>query len=117
MFDKELYRGIRSILRKRQDLKKPRYRDGESPMTGHCYVASEAYYHSVVDEVPSNKIDVYHVSHEGTTHWFLESDGEVIDLTKEQFDETPPYDEATCGFFMTSEPSERAREVLDELDS
>lgn len=109
---------IRGILRNRPDLRKDEYAPDEDetvhPLYGHCYVATEAYYHAKKDDY--DELSVYHVSHAGTTHWFLkDSQGNIIDLTKEQFDTEPNYSEATKGFFLSSEPSNRTQEILNEL--
>lgn len=82
-------------------------------MTGHCYVASEAYWHAVgraqgfVPQV---------LSGEGWTHWWLaHPDGRVVDITAEQFPTGVDYEAGKgCGF-LTRQPSQRAQKVLDRI--
>lgn len=104
---------IRDYLSGRDDLLKDDY--GDHPLAGHCYVASEAYFHLTGGY---DRWYVCRVSHEGTTHWFLEDreTGEIVDLTAEQFSTPVPYDERTRTGFMTTDPSERTQTVLDALE-
>lgn len=98
--------GVRSALT--DDLLKPIYKGRPWP-TGHCYIASEAYYHLV----PGCK--AFHVKHEGSVHWFLRKDSQVIDLTDDQFTTSVPYELGVpCGF-LTKEPSKRARTVINRV--
>ena len=81
------------------DLLKPEYKNikNKNKYTGHCYVASETYYHL------SNKpLFVYHIRHENTVHWFLKNNKNIIDITSMQFKTTPNYDNAKRGFFLTN---------------
>lgn len=64
-------------------LKKP-YKDNwttDNPTYGYCYVVSEALYHYMNGEIKPYCISIG----EGLTHWFVKLDGQVIDLTGEQF--------------------------------
>jgi hypothetical protein len=89
------------------ELVKPEFR-GEHPLSGHCYVASEAFYH-LVGGKPMN------VRHEGVSHWFILLDDEVVDLTAAQFDTPVDYSKARgCGF-LTKQPSKRCQVVLDRI--
>jgi hypothetical protein len=79
--------------------------------TGHCYVATECYYH-----LCSEEHYVYHIKHEGSTHWFLkDTDGKVIDLTSEQFLSNVPYHNAKRGFFLTKRPSKRTKILIERV--
>jgi hypothetical protein len=93
------------------DLRKPRYRGHANRLTGHCYIASEAYYH-----LSTENLQVWRVRHEGDTHWFLKTQkGEIIDLTVKQFTSQPNYSSAVrCGF-LTKQPSKRARTLMQKL--
>jgi hypothetical protein len=103
---------VRSVLT--DDLRKAPYKGHCNPMTGHCYVASEALYHALGGKQAGYK--AYMIKHEGSPHWFLRNkDGEVIDPTADQFKTPVPYDKARAIGFLTSVPSKRAREVLRRL--
>lgn len=92
------------------DLLKPEYRGASHPYAGHCYVASEAYWH-----LTGKRYKPMVIRHEGGTHWFLRDGDRVIDLTAEQFSTPIPYDAARgCGF-LTREPSKRARELMRRI--
>jgi len=92
-----------------------RYRDRwtpDRPTTGYCYVVTEVLYHFLAP-------DGYrpHVMKTGgdDTHWFLKGhDGEVIDLTDDQFDYELDYSQGKPQSFRTREISERGQ-VLAEL--
>jgi len=86
----------------------------EQPTTGYCYVVAEVIYHYLAP-------DGYrpHVMKTGgdDTHWFLRGpDGEVIDLTDDQFDERLDYSEGKPQNFMTREVSQRGRILADLLN-
>jgi hypothetical protein len=96
------------------ELLKPEYRGSDRPYAGHCYVASEAYWHL---RGRSHGYIPHRIKHEGSTHWYLmrRNTGEVIDLTAEQFETSVPYSEGVgCGF-LTSKPSKRAQTVIDRV--
>ena len=95
-------------------------RDALGPdVTGECYVASEALYHLAggrgagltpyVMPAPPNAAG-------RGTHWFLvAADGDVLDLTADQFDVVPDYTRGRgCGF-LTTAPSRRARVLIGEV--
>ncbi len=65
----EQYRDPESLMRDivaqlTDDLRRPPYKGNKNPLTGHCYVASEALYHLLgnMDWVPCN------IHHEGSPH-------------------------------------------------
>lgn len=111
---------IREYLADHPELLKKEYRgvEGKHPLYGHCYVATEAYFYARGGE--DSGLEPRTVQHEGTTHWWLETeDGQIIDLTAEQFDTPVPYGAGTSGtgFYATYDgPSDRAEQVLDALD-
>ena len=72
---------------------------GDHPLTGYCYVASEALYH-LAGGITSG-LSVYRCSlPRGGTHWWLaDSEGQIIDPTAKQFSETPPYSSGSRTFF------------------
>jgi hypothetical protein len=93
------------------DLRRPPYQGDPDPVKGHCYVASEAYFHLAGGK--RTRHDVYRIRHEGSTHWFLRGMlGEVIDLTDGQFATPVPYENATHTGFLTRQPSQRAQELM-----
>lgn len=102
---------IQDFLWNNEDLVKDSYK-GSHPLSGHCYVASESFFHVLGGY---DNWDVYRVKHEGVTHWFLKDkeSEEIVDLTKEQFESEPPYDRATKTGFLTEDPSKRAEKVIN----
>lgn len=104
-----LGRRIRAALT--PDLLKPEYRANPRPYAGHCYVASEAYFHLAGGKQAGLKAKG--CVHEGAQHWWLEDQaGRVIDLTAEQFATPVPYDQGRGRGFLTREPSRRAQTVI-----
>ena len=97
------------------NLLKPQFRGSEHPLTGHCYVASEALYHLSDDSLkPMRARD-----DQGVVHWWLETlEGEILDLTAGQYYDLgrkPPYDRKRSGGFLTKEPSKRAQVVIQKV--
>lgn len=95
------------------DLLKKEYLNipNKNKYTGHCYVASECYYH-----LSDKNHSVYHIKHEDSTHWFLKDEkNNIIDLTAAQFKTNVPYDLAKKGFFLTKEPSKRAKILINRV--
>ena len=88
--------------------------EGSHRMSGHCYVASEAYFHLAGGKVAG--LVARRIKHEGVTHWWLEDrDGNVIDLTAEQFYASVPYHKGRSTGFLTRRPSKRAQIVIDRV--
>lgn len=100
------------------DLLKPKWKriaaEKGTPYCGHCYHAAEALYWILGRG--SSGYKPHYVKHEGETHWYLMSaNGEVLDPTAEQFDNTPPYSQGRgCGF-LTDMPSKRALKVIQRI--
>jgi len=87
------------------DLLKPGYKIG-----AHCYVASEVYcYYARGDVKPMN------MRHEGESHWFVLDNGQVVDLTADQFKSAPDYSKARGRGFLTKQPSKRAWILIDRV--
>jgi hypothetical protein len=108
----ELGERIRAALT--PDLLKDEYRDNPRPYAGHCYVASEVYYHLRGGKEAGLK--AVGLEHEGAQHWWLEDNlGNVIDLTSEQFATSVPYERGRGRGFLTKQPSKRAQTVIDRL--
>lgn len=132
--EQELIARIRDHLWGRDDLLKDP--DDLWPLdhelAGHCYVASEAFFHLTGGydrwQVERTVVTVPEPGPTGGeveyTHWYLRNrdSGEVADLTYDQFvtythgDVEIPYDEGTATGFMTDDPSKRAQRVIDAVD-
>lgn len=95
------------------DLLKARYRNNPRPYAGYCYVASEAYYHlrggKEAGLTPMN------CKWEGVSHWWIDDNGEVVDITAEQFITPVDYSLGKGRGFLTKEPSKRAQEVIRRI--
>jgi hypothetical protein len=103
---------IQRYLRQHPELRNKRYASDEGGLAGHCYVASEAMRYFFPES-----FSACYLRYEGGTHWYLENlfDGEVVDLTVEQFDFTPDYSLGVgCGF-LTRDPSKRAWQVIQAV--
>lgn len=94
------------------------YRDewtSERPTTGYCYIVAEVVYHYLAPKgskpyVMKTGID--------ETHWFIKrADGNIIDLTADQFDEPVDYTKGKPQNFLTKEISNRGRILADLLVS
>ncbi len=111
---KTLVEDVRGALT--PDLRKKEYQANPNPMAGHCYVASEAVYHTVGGKEAGWK--PMSIQHEGGPHWFLKNDeqGLIVDPTADQFKTPVPYDEGRGTGFLTRQPSKRAQVVLARLD-
>jgi len=94
------------------DLLKPQFR-GTHPLAGHCYVASEAYYHLKGGKAAG--LYAVNLKHEGASHWWIEDNGKVVDLTAVQFSTPVPYDKGRRRGFLTKRPSKRAQKVIDRV--
>ena len=80
-------------------------------MTGHCYVAAESLFHLLGGKAAGLKPTT--IRHEGSVHWWLvDSEGEVLDLTADQFRTPVPYSEGRPRGFLTRDPSARALKVI-----
>ena len=96
---------------------KDQYKDRwtpDRPTTGYCYVVAEVLYHFLAPEGYQP-----HVMKTGgdDTHWFLKGpDGDVIDLTDDQFDYRLDYSQGKARDFTQQEISERGRMLADLLD-
>lgn len=104
------------------DLLKKQYRErnASNPMFGHCYVASEAFYHMTKDQF-QNRFSIYHgKDDEGIVHWWLHdnNNARIVDLTADQYlsvGKPPPYSNSRRGAFLTNEPSKRAIIVINRI--
>lgn len=79
-----------------------------NPLAGHCYTASEYFYH-LLGGSKSNYKPMF-IRHENQPHWFLKGKiwDEIVDITATQFRITPPYSQGIGKGFLTNYPSKRA---------
>ncbi len=99
-----------------------RYRPGDDPTTGHCYVAAETAYWLFGGPRSGWKPRVartFDSRGESCTHWWIEHpDAGRCDPTAAQFysrGAEPPYGEGRGIGFLTAQPSKRSRTVLTRL--
>lgn len=113
LMDKRLIRSIQKNLT--PDLLPNEFwkkRNETNPMAGHCYVASEAYYHLSGEKLTPQVVRLSSKE----THWFLkDSTGAIIDITKDQFDDPPPYSRGRGSGFLTKMPSKRAQKLIERV--
>jgi len=95
-----------------EELKSPNY--GSHPMSGYCYIASEAFYHMIGGKesgfIPCT------IKHEDVSHWYLKhTSGKIVDITKLQFKTTPDYNKGRGRGFLTKRPSKKAQIIIDRV--
>lgn len=79
--------------------------------TNNCYAMSEAYYH-LLGGKESGLTPIQGVW-EGVSHWALRTEnGNVIDLTVDQFETKPDYSQFRGRGFLTKNPSKKAQEII-----
>lgn len=91
---------------------KPQYRGGH-PLSGHCYVASEAYYH--LKGGKAARLHAVNIKRESVSHWWIEHGDEIVDLTAEQFSTPVLYWYGRRRGFLTKKPSKRAQIVINRV--
>jgi hypothetical protein len=82
-----------------------------TPLSGHCYVASEAAWHLLGGTKSTWRPQVARVG--DITHWWLQGPDGILDITAGQF--ADPFDYSLgrgCGF-LTKQPSKRAQRLMD----
>jgi len=81
-------------------------------LSGHCYVASEVYFH-----LSDEPLMACHIHHEGSSHWFLRNKvtDEIVDITARQFETPVPHEQARGTGFLTKLPSKRARILMGRI--
>ena len=107
------------------ELRRPQYQGDPNPYRGHCYVASEAYYHlrkkyqgRIYGDAPATALKPHTVRVGGDVHWFLrDQDGAVVDLTCGQFWDPVPYHLGRGRGFLTKKPSKRAAVVIERVEN
>jgi 5-methylcytosine-specific restriction endonuclease McrA len=90
-------------------------REGDHPLKGYCYVASEALYHLAGGA--SSGLSVYRCSLPvGGSHWWLaDPNGRILDLTAAQFSSPPPYAQGVRTSFLSRKPSSRAAKLIAKV--
>ena len=84
-------------------------------MAGHCYVASECFYHLSGGKEAGFK--PMHIKHEGVSHWWVQGPkGEVIDITAAQFKTAVVSENSRGKGFLTRNPSKRAQKLIDLVE-
>lgn len=97
------------------DLLHPQFKSLSSKLAGHCYVASEAYYHLSGGE--KSGLRPMFVKVNKISHWFLkDSNNKIIDLTAKQFKCKIPYEKAVGKGFLTKNPSKRAQVLISRIE-
>jgi CO dehydrogenase/acetyl-CoA synthase delta subunit len=114
MIDKnKLHDALRKMGRK---YVKPLYRDvwtPECPTTGYCYVVAEVVYHHLA---PKGSRPYVMKTGDRETHWFIrDPQGNVIDLTADQFDKPLDYSEGKPANFLTKQLSKRGQILANLL--
>ena len=94
-----------------------KYRKQSNPLAGHCYVASEAFYHLAGGKEAGLK--PMQLSHEGKSHWFIldTKTSQVVDITASQFIKPVPYSKAVGRGFLTRNPSKRAQTLMRAIQN
>lgn len=104
-------RVVRSLT---DDLRRPPWRGSPNPLSGHCYVASEALYHLCGGAKSGLRPSTVRVG--DCVHWYLvDVQGVPVDLTSGQFGFPVPYENGRGRGFLTTRPSRRAVVVIDRV--
>lgn len=87
-----------------------------NPLYGHCYIATEALYYLLDDDEKINYTPAT-ININGITHWFLKhkKTGDIIDITKEQFNSELDYTNSKNRFFLSTKPSKRTLILLNRI--
>ena len=87
-----------------------------NPLFGHCYVATEAYYHLLPNDEQKNYIPST-LKINNITHWFLKNKktNEIIDITKDQFNFKLDYTSSINKGFLTKKPSKRTLKLINRI--
>ena len=99
------------------DLLKKEYVDDNinNPLYGHCYVATETYYHLMSDSKSNYKPCV--LKKDNINHWYLKNikSNQIIDITKNQFDDEIDYNKGRFCSFLTKNPSKRSKILIERI--
>jgi len=100
------------------ELLKSKYKKlkNKNKYTGHCYVATETLYH-LMDEKTRLEYCPAILKIGNDTHWFLKNknNGNIIDLTKNQYCFKLDYSNARNAAFLTKIPSKRTLILINKI--
>lgn len=84
--------------------------------SGHCYVATETLYYLLDYDIQKDFSPAI-LKVKNITHWFLKNKitGEIIDITKKQFDFKLDYSNSRFCGFLTKEPSKRTKILINRI--
>lgn len=108
---------IRSAFPKALRLLTPYWRaqneSSSTPSTGFCYIGTEALFH-MIGGIKSGFKPVYLKEGEETHWWLINDAGVILDVTFDQYDNTPPYHMGKKAGFMNGygKPSRRAAVLI-----
>lgn len=89
--------------------------EGDHPLKGYCYVASEALYYLAGGADSELSVHRCSLPGGGTHWWLLDSNGNVVDPTAEQFTTPPPYSKGIRTHFLSPKPSRRASRLMAKV--
>ena len=106
---------IRRVLKQSDDLRRPPWCGNANYLAGHCYVASEAFFH-LVGGFKSDWRPAF-IRWEGSPHWYLVNTltGKLVDLTASQFSSLLDYSSGRRKGFLTKGPSKRAKVLMGRV--
>lgn len=94
-----------------QDLLLPKYKDGKHPLSGYCYIVSEALYHILGGKIEG--LTPMFIKHENINHWWIRGPkSEIWDFTANQFNKTIDYSKSVPKGFLTKTPCKRTQLLL-----
>ena len=96
------------------DLRRPEFRGNPNPLSGHCYVASEAFFHLT----PNPRMwKPGSIKLKNCVHWILvhRRTGEIVDITAKQFTNPISYDKFVGRGFLTKQPSKRTKILIKRV--
>lgn len=89
-----------------------------NPLYGHCYHASQVFYY-LVDPHKYQPFFAFN-DYRGGTHWWLQNDDEILDITADQYYNvkmTPPYENGSPKTWKISKRSYKLlKRVLETLN-
>jgi len=100
---------------------KYREKNKTNPMFGHCYHSTQAlYYFFLGDEIPSLK-SYSGIDEENNTHWWLQDNEKIIDVTSEQYNFIkcpPPYSvgKPTKWYGWRNRPHKRSMQLMKNIE-
>lgn len=84
---------------------------------GHCYGATEALYHlwGKKNGFVPYRVEWKDHQYGKISHWYLSNGDIILDVTEHQFDYGIPHEEGKRAAFLTTKPSNRAKEIIRRL--